>query len=88
MKIEPFKLERYFARYEFNIRYLLSSSDCESLSMAELLALASPASQALWQELRLGYTESPGHVTRRVSSRVCSPAYLEYFRSAESPGKY
>ena len=61
MTIEPFKLERYFARYEFNTRYLLSSSDCESLSLGELLAMASPEGQGLWQELRLGYTESPGH---------------------------
>jgi aspartate/methionine/tyrosine aminotransferase len=61
MQIEPFKLERYFAQYEFNAQYLLSPSDCESLSMQELLQMASPESLALWQGLRLGYTESQGH---------------------------
>ncbi len=61
MEIPPFQLERYFARYEFSARYLLSSSDCEALSMAELLRLADAELMELWQELRLGYTESQGH---------------------------
>jgi len=61
MKIAPFALERYYARYEFSARYMLSSSDCESLSMSELLALASPETLSLWQNLKLGYTETPGH---------------------------
>ena len=61
MPIEPFQLERYFARYEFSARYLLSSSDCESLSMQELLSMADPEMLGLWEELRLGYTESWGH---------------------------
>ena len=61
MQIKPFKLERYFAQYEFNVKYLLSPSDCESLSMDALLQMASPGSLALWQGLKLGYTESQGH---------------------------
>lgn len=59
--IAPFKLERYFALYEFKVKYLLSSSDCESLKQRELLELADPESLALWESLSLGYTESPGH---------------------------
>ena len=65
MQIIPFKLERYFAKYEFKVKYLLSPSDCESLSMGELLQLADSDSLALWNELRLGYTESPGHPALR-----------------------
>lgn len=61
MRIEPFKLERYFAKHEFSARYLLSASDCEAFSLQELLAMASPESLALWDGLRLGYTESQGH---------------------------
>jgi aspartate/methionine/tyrosine aminotransferase len=61
MKIEPFRLERYFAEYEFKVKVLLSASDCESLSMAELLSMASDESLELWHGLNLGYTESPGH---------------------------
>jgi aspartate/methionine/tyrosine aminotransferase len=60
-KIAPFKLERYFAKYEFTAKYLLSSSDCESLGMQELLAMADEQSLALWHDLKLGYTESQGH---------------------------
>lgn len=56
----PFILERYFARYEFTTRHLLASSDCEALSLAELLELADDADRAAWRDLRLGYTESPG----------------------------
>lgn len=61
MNIHPFKLERYYAQYEFSVKYMLSSSDCESLSLAELLQMASPASLQLWQDLKLGYTEVAGH---------------------------
>ncbi len=61
MRIEPFRLERYFARHEFTARHLLSPSDCEALSLRELLGMASPESLALWEEMRLGYTESQGH---------------------------
>jgi aspartate/methionine/tyrosine aminotransferase len=66
MRIEPFKLERFFARHEFTARLLLSPSDCEPLSLRELLGLASPESLALWNELRLGYTESQGHPLLRA----------------------
>jgi hypothetical protein len=61
MQIAPFELERYFGRYEFSARYLLSSSDCEALSLAGLLAMADDQMARMWRELRLGYTESWGH---------------------------
>jgi aspartate/methionine/tyrosine aminotransferase len=66
MSIQPFKLERYFAKYEFKAKYLLSSSDCESLGMEELLDMATPETQALWQNLKLGYTESTGNPLLRI----------------------
>lgn len=61
MKINPFKLERYFAKYEFSTPYLLSSSDCEALTLDELLSMAEKDSLNLWNNLKLGYTESQGH---------------------------
>ncbi len=62
MNLPPFKLERYFAKYEFNTEYLLCSSDCEAMSIADLLALdADPAGAAeKFQHVWLGYTESTG----------------------------
>jgi len=61
MNLRPFKLERYFAEYEFSVRYLLSSSDCDGLLQSELLKLADDETSSLWKELTLGYTESLGH---------------------------
>lgn len=60
MQVKPFALERYFARYEFSAKYLLSSSDCDGLKMADLLQLADPEARDLWDNLTLGYTESQG----------------------------
>ena len=35
-----FKLERYFEKYEFTTKYLLSCSDAEALTQKELLQMA------------------------------------------------
>jgi aspartate/methionine/tyrosine aminotransferase len=59
MNLPPFKLERYFAKYEFNAEYLLCASDCEAMSIADLLALESGAAEK-FQQTWLGYTESLG----------------------------
>jgi aspartate/methionine/tyrosine aminotransferase len=67
MPIAPFALERYFGLYEFKARYLLSASDCESLSLAELLALADADSRQRWERLSLGYTESQGDPALRAA---------------------
>jgi len=61
MKIAPFQLERYFAKYEFTAKHLLSCSDCEPLFLNEVLEMADPGSMTLWQNLKLAYTESTGH---------------------------
>jgi aspartate/methionine/tyrosine aminotransferase len=61
MEIKPFELERYFAKYEFNTKYLLSCSDCEALELSELLAMANNDTLKKWQNLKLSYTESTGH---------------------------
>ena len=61
MNLRPFKLERYFAKYEFSAKYLLSSSDCDGLLQSDLLAMADDETKKLWDNLTLGYTESLGH---------------------------
>jgi aspartate/methionine/tyrosine aminotransferase len=60
MRIRDFQLERYFAKYEFSARHLLSPSDCEPVSMSDLLGMASKQDLRRWEELVLGYTESAG----------------------------
>ena len=47
MKINNFKLERFFAKYEFTAPYLLCCSDCESLSVKELLDLETGSEEEL-----------------------------------------
>jgi len=37
MHISPFKLERFFARYEFKAPYLLCTSDCEPVSVSDIV---------------------------------------------------
>jgi aspartate/methionine/tyrosine aminotransferase len=59
MKIKPFHTERYFALHEFSAPYLLCASDCESLTVDELLDLAGAGPDALGK-VRLSDTESQG----------------------------
>ena len=66
MRIADFALERYFARWEFAVEYLLCASDVEAYPMADLLRLADPEARRLWDDLRLGYTESTGHPLLRA----------------------
>jgi aspartate/methionine/tyrosine aminotransferase len=61
MKIKPFHTERFFAVHEFSAPYILCASDCESMSVGELLELAGePSPWQVLDELWLGYTESQG----------------------------
>ncbi len=65
MQLKDFAIERYFAKYEFNAKYMLSSSDCDGFSMAEVLGLASEAEKNDWLNLKLGYTETRGSIPLR-----------------------
>ncbi len=66
MRIAEFALERFFARWEFAVRHLLCASDVEGYPMAEVLDLADSETRAIWDNLRLGYTESTGHPLLRA----------------------
>jgi len=57
--LAPFKLEREFAKYEFSVRMMASSSDAESISVGELLSLAGKKSADL-ESVWLGYSDSAG----------------------------
>ncbi|MCW2970141.1 MAG: aminotransferase class [Solirubrobacterales bacterium] len=59
MQIEPFAIERFYERWEFRAELMLSSSDCEALTVADLLGLEPDAAERL-HALHLGYTEVPG----------------------------
>src|SRR5207302_7036670 len=66
VQIEPFAIERFYERWEFSAELMLSSSDCESRAVADLLALEPDAERRLL-ELRLGYTEVPGSAELRAA---------------------
>jgi aspartate/methionine/tyrosine aminotransferase len=66
MHIAEFALERFFARWEFAVEHLLCASDVEGWRMADLLELADDETQRLWADLRLGYSEAPGHPLLRA----------------------
>jgi aspartate/methionine/tyrosine aminotransferase len=59
MKIAPFRIEEYFGKYEFTAKYLLSSSDAESRTIADLLAFE-PGAHGAFLKHWCGYTETPG----------------------------
>jgi aspartate/methionine/tyrosine aminotransferase len=66
LQIAPFAIERYYERWEFQAELMLSSSDCESLTIAQLLELEPDARERL-HSLWLGYTEVPGSPELRAA---------------------
>ena len=65
MLLESFALERYFAKYEFSAPHLLCCSDCEAMTVGELLSFE-PGAQEELGKLWLGYTEAPGSPQLRL----------------------
>ncbi len=59
-KMPIFKLEEFWKKYEFSAPYLLCPSDAESWLLKDILAMADSEAKNLWDNLSLGYTESPG----------------------------
>jgi aspartate/methionine/tyrosine aminotransferase len=70
MQIAPFEIERFYEQWEFRAELMLSSSDCESRPVRELLSLE-PDSLERLLELRLGYTEVPGSPELRAAIAGC-----------------
>ena len=58
--MRDFALEVFLAGWEFSAPYHMTASDIESMTMADLLALATPEDRDALQNLWLGYTETWG----------------------------
>jgi aspartate/methionine/tyrosine aminotransferase len=58
--LPDFRLETYLGKWEFACRYHMTASDMQTLSLNELLALASAEDRAAWEELPLHYIEPTG----------------------------
>lgn len=67
MKYAPFEIEHFFRQHEFSAPYGISSSDCEPLTLDELLTYASPQRREQFEKLWLGYTEAQGHPELRAA---------------------
>ena len=58
--MRDFSLETFFSTWEFDARYHMTASDIQTLSVADLLALASEEDCQAFYDLNLGYTETYG----------------------------
>lgn len=61
MQIKPFLLERWFAKYEFKVKYNLCASCASSTNTTQLLRLAGLAAADKYLSLDLDYTQNPGN---------------------------
>ena len=73
MQILPFATEHFFAEYEFNTPYQLCNSDCESMTIQNLLDLAKVDMKEGLGNVSLGYTESQGDPDLRKA--IASSSY-------------
>jgi aspartate/methionine/tyrosine aminotransferase len=87
VQLREFALERFFARWEFKAELLLCASDVEGWAVRDLLELANDDDRRRWDNLRLGYTESPGDPALRAEIaglyEAISPDEILVFAGAE-----
>ena len=69
MTINAFKLKEYLSLHTFTVPHILCCSDAESFGTHEIIEMASPADKDLWNNLRLGYTDSKGMPVLRQQIR-------------------
>ncbi len=85
--MRDFALERYFSKWEFSAKYHMTASDIESLSLSELLSMASPEDRNAFETLWLGYTQTYGHPELREEIAktydTASPSDIICFAGAE-----
>ncbi len=58
--LPDFRLETHFSKWEFKAKYHMTASDAESMSMRELLVMATPEDREMFEGMWLGYTETYG----------------------------
>jgi aspartate/methionine/tyrosine aminotransferase len=85
--MRDFALEVYFSKWEFAAKYNLAGSDGENMTLAELVALASPEDRAAYDGVSLGYTETFGAPALRAEIAqtydTVGPEHLLCFAGAE-----
>lgn len=58
--MRDFDLEVYLAKWEFSARHHMTASDSQTMTVSELLSLATPEDRARWDEQSLAYIETWG----------------------------
>ena len=56
--LPDFRLETHFSKWEFKARYHMTASDAESISLRDLLAMATSKEIEEFEGMWLGYTET------------------------------
>jgi len=86
MRPDNFLLEKYMGIYEFSAPHLLCTSDCETITVSELLSFEDSAEKGL-MDLSLGYTEARGgkELREEISNlyKNISPDNIITFAGAE-----
>lgn len=62
-----FELEIYFSKWEFTAKHHMTASDVESMTIQDLMALATTEEQSGFEKMWLGYTETWGDDLLRES---------------------
>lgn len=85
--LPDFRLEVYLGHWEFAARYHLTASDAQTLTIAELLALASDEQREAFERLPLGYTPAWGAPALReaiaATYDTVGPEHVLSFAGAE-----
>jgi aspartate/methionine/tyrosine aminotransferase len=58
--VRDFELEVYFSKWEFAAEHHMTASDAQSMTLTELLGMASDEDRDAFESLWLGYTETQG----------------------------
>jgi hypothetical protein len=85
MELSPFRIERFYAQYEHSTRFMLSSSDYQSRTIAGLLELEPDAHELLLECSRhssaakpesrsIGRCRHRAHTTARAGRRAALPS--------------
>jgi aspartate/methionine/tyrosine aminotransferase len=87
LSMRDFALERYFSKWEFTAKYHMTASDIESMSLSELLSMATPEDRKAFADQWLGYTETYGHPELREeiakTYETATPSHILCFAGAE-----
>ncbi len=70
--VRDFQLEMFMSQYEFSVRHFLCGSDAQTMTLRELLDMASEEELEQWSALELNYSETMGSpALRRDIARYC-----------------